>query len=245
MSEFSTMSIRDSSILGRKPQNTVKDGHLVRAFIQARMSSARFPGKVLAPLNGRPVIAHVISQATQIIPIDYITVATSEAESDDPLATYVQSLGVPVFRGALDSVFERFQSCLSEFPCDWFFRICADSPLLNVSLLGSMLVYAGRPDIDLVTNVQVRTFPKGHSGEMLNAATFAQIDPMELLVDEKEHVTAVYYRHPERFSILNIEAASPEQATESFAVDTLQDLERLERVLCGDKRSSLKAPTHA
>ena len=35
----------------------------VRGFIQARMSSARFPGKVLAPFRGRPVIAWVIDAA--------------------------------------------------------------------------------------------------------------------------------------------------------------------------------------
>ena len=241
MNGFLTMSMQDSGALGRNSHDIVTpDGCLIRAFIQARMNSARFPGKVLVPLNGKPVIAHVVSQAARIIPLDHITVATSEAVSDDPLATYAQSLGVPVFRGALDSVFERFQLCLKEFPCDWFFRICADSPLLDSSLLKSMLVYAERPDIDLVTNVQVRTFPKGHSAEMLKASTFARIDASRLSADEKEHVTAIYYRHPERFSIINIKAARPERAIESFAVDTLQDLERLEKIL-GDDKASLKA----
>ena len=79
---------------------------------------------------------------------------------------------------------------------------------------------------------------------MLNASTFARIDASRLSADEKEHVTAIYYRHPERFSIINIEAARPERAIESFAVDTLQDLERLEKILGGDK-ASLKASLHA
>ena len=33
----------------------------IRAFIQGRMSSARFPGKVLAPLGERPLVANVMA----------------------------------------------------------------------------------------------------------------------------------------------------------------------------------------
>jgi spore coat polysaccharide biosynthesis protein SpsF len=200
----------------------------VRVFIQARMSSARFPGKVLAPLNGRPVIAHVISQIAQEIPVDKITVATSLEESDDPLVYYVQELGVSVYRGALESVFERFKSCLEANPCTWFFRICADSPFFCSRVLRDMLAYADRSDIDLVTNVQVRTFPKGHSAEMINAATFAAIDPNQLSAEEKEHLTKIYYNNPTRFSIINIESSDPEASQKSFVVDTLEDLRRLE-----------------
>jgi spore coat polysaccharide biosynthesis protein SpsF len=108
-----------------------------------------------------------------------------------------------------------------------------------------MLAYANKPGLDLVSNVQVRTFPKGHSAEMLNAATFSRIVPSELSEHEREHLTAVYYRHPERFSIINIESSEREAAMQSFAVDTLQDLQRLEEILRREKRSSSKAPVHA
>jgi spore coat polysaccharide biosynthesis protein SpsF len=204
-------------------------GLTIRAFIQARMSSRRFPGKVLAPFNGQPIILRVISQVAQIVPAAQITVATSIEQSDDPLASYVQRLGISVYRGALDNVFERFQLCLRENPCSWFFRVCADSPLLDSNLFKTMLRYASDDRTDLVTNVQVRTFPRGCSLEMINAATFARIDPNQLQsADEKEHVTRVFYNRAENFEIINIESGAPELARESWAVDTLEDLLRLE-----------------
>lgn len=218
-------------------------GVTIRAFIQARMSSRRFPGKVLAPLNGQPIIMRVISQVAQIIPPEQITVATSIEQSDDPLASYLQQIGVSVYRGALDNVFERFQLCLKEYPCSWFFRVCADSPLLDSNLLKTMLPYASNDRTDLVTNVQVRTFPRGSSVEMINAATFARMDPNQLQsADEKEHVTKVFYNHPENFEIINIESGDPELAKVSWAVDTLEDLLRLESTMGTEQSSPEQVP---
>ncbi len=201
---------------------------MLRVFIQARMSSTRFPGKVLAPFHGKPVIAHVIAAAARALPRGCIVVTTSVEPADDPLAGYVRDLGVAVYRGELDNVVARFQACLAAHPCDWFFRLCADSPLIDPGLLEAAMHYAGRPDIDLVTNVFPRTFPRGQSVEMLRAKTFAALDAGRLTPQQKEHATQIYYYHPERFKIVNLEADAPAPAEASYAVDTLEDLGRLE-----------------
>lgn len=214
----------------------------IHVFIQARMSSKRFPGKVLAPLAGRPLIAHVISQVGQLIPPERIVVATSIDESDGPLACYVREIGINVYRGPLDNVFYRFQLCLQEYPCSWFFRVCADSPILDNTLLRAAMAYSSRRDVDLVTNVFPRTFPKGQSVEMLNAATFAAIDPSRLTLEEQEHMTQVYYSHAGDFRIINIESADQRLANKSFAVDTVEDILRLEQMLQARQGSPLRMP---
>jgi spore coat polysaccharide biosynthesis protein SpsF len=201
---------------------------MVRAFLQARMSSRRFPGKVLAPLGGRPLIAHLIAHVARVLPLSQVTVLTSTEPSDDPLAWYIQELGVAVYRGALQNVAARFQSCLSVYPCTWFFRLCADSPLLDSTLLASFLPYGERKDLDLVTNVYPRTFPKGQSIELINAATFTALDARALSPEEQEHVTAVFYNRPHAFRLVNVSSHDPRQAGTSLAVDTLEDLHRLE-----------------
>jgi spore coat polysaccharide biosynthesis protein SpsF len=201
----------------------------VRVIIQARMSSSRFPGKVLAPVNGQPMISRVIECVNRTFDKDLIIVATSNENSDDPLALYVQSLGVKVFRGLLDDVFGRFRQCVQENPCDWFFRISADSPLLNSSLLKVLTTYAN-DDLDLITNVQKRTFPHGHSIELLNAKTFSKIDPKRLSTDDREHVTKFYYANASEFRILNLENTNTDYARLNFVVDTLEDLRRVEEM---------------
>src|SRR5687768_15528626 len=114
---------------------------MIKVFIQARMSSSRFPGKVLAPVNGIPMISRVIDRVTHAFDRQSLVVATSIEASDDPLVLYVQSLGLNVFRGPLENVFERFRLCLTSNPCDWFFRISADSPFLNSHIFQLMTTY--------------------------------------------------------------------------------------------------------
>lgn len=203
---------------------------MIRAFIQARMSSRRFPGKVLAPLAGQPIIWRVLEQVQHVFSRDRIVVLTSTESSDDPLACYVRSLDVAVYRGELDNVAARFQGGLATYPCSWFVRLCADSPLLSSSVLQAVTQHQKRRDLDLVTNVYPRTFPKGQSVEMVNAETFVAVDTQRLSDDEREHVTLTFYRQPQRFRILNVPSLDPRQADRSFVVDTMDDLRRLDEL---------------
>lgn len=201
---------------------------MVRAFIQARMSSTRFPGKVLAPLCGHPVLWHVIAAAAEMIPKEGVVVLTSTGASDDPVACYARHLGVEVFRGSLENVFERFQRCLQAHPCDWFFRICADSPLLDSELGKRMLAYGDRPEVDLVTTIFPRTVPHGQNLELIRASRFAGLDASALTAEESEHVTQVYYHRPDAFGIISIAASGSTVGEIDVALDRPEDLERLE-----------------
>ncbi|MBL8050521.1 MAG: NTP transferase domain-containing protein [Anaerolineales bacterium] len=193
------------------------------------MSSSRFPGKVLAPVNGKPMIARVIECVQHEFGTDSIIIATSNQISDDPLALYVQSLGIKIFRGSLENVFARFKACLQDNPCDWFFRISADSPLLNSKILKIMTSYVNE-SFDLITNVQKRTFPHGHSVELLNAKSFSKIDSNRLSNDDREHVTKFYYAHADEYKILNLENTDADYAKLNFVVDTFDDLRCVEEM---------------
>jgi spore coat polysaccharide biosynthesis protein SpsF len=199
----------------------------VRAFVQARMSSQRFPGKVLAPFHGQPIIRHVVERITSALPEVPVVVATSGEPSDDPLAAYLASRQITCFRGSLADVFRRFKSCLAEYPCDWVLRVCADSPLLEEEMLRAV-VAARAEGVDLVTTTLQRSFPRGSNAELIRAATLTALDEAELNPHDREHVTPFFHRHPQRFNLLNVLADGPSRAQASVAVDTIEDLQRLE-----------------
>jgi spore coat polysaccharide biosynthesis protein SpsF len=185
----------------------------VCVFVQARMSSSRFPGKVLAPLFGRPLIQHVLGGVRQALPWSTdIVVVTSDQPSDDPLAVYVTALGVKVFRGALGNVFARFRAAMRIYPHEYVLRTCADSPFPNHNILRRVAGHAAVGDYDLVTTTYPRTFARGQNAELIRASTFLSINQADLGEEEREHVTAVYYRHPERYRILNL-SSSPCQTS--------------------------------
>lgn len=207
----------------------------VNVFVQARMSSQRFPGKVLAPLGGKPILMHVLERIMHVMPKEKIIVLTSELTSDDPLVCYAGWLGFKVFRGNLNDVFSRFRACLQRYPCEWFFRISADSPVLDVNVMKRMLNYIQAPAYDMITNVFPRTYPRGKSAELIWTPRFLQIDPNQLSDEEKEHVTKVYYNHPQDFRILNLEAENPITNHPHLAIDTIEDLRFVEQWLCSEE----------
>jgi spore coat polysaccharide biosynthesis protein SpsF len=216
-----------------------------RVIVQARMSSSRFPGKVLAPLGGQPLIAHVLSRICEAVSRERVVLVTSEGATDDPLASYVGSvLGVTVFRGSLDDVVGRFQACLRAHPCEWFVRICGDSPAIDPGLLGWMLERVS-DHFDLLTNVAERTFPSGESIEIVRARAFLGWKADELTAEEREHVTLHFYRHSERYRIRNVYATDTTLSGRRLVVDTLEDLRAMEKILATDSSTTRGYATYA
>lgn len=202
---------------------------MTRVFIQARMSSRRFPGKVLAPLSGRPVLQRLLDAVTSVVPGPSVAILTSTDSSDTAIAAFAERLGVPTFRGPLEDVFSRFRRALKQMPCERFVRLSGDSPLLPAALLQRMLDTPA-DGADLVTNVHPRTFPKGWSVEVVNTAAFEAIAPTELSDRDREHVTTYFYADTDRFKIRNVLAGNPGYADLSLAVDSPEDLDRIEQM---------------
>ena len=202
----------------------------IRAFVQARMSSHRFPGKVLAPFRGQPLIRQVVAAVQRGLPSVPVTVLTSEEASDDPLAAYLGQAGIAVFRGPLDDVFGRFRRCAAVQPCGWFMRVSADSPLLDGRVLRTLVERSQDGRWDVVTTIFPRTFPSGQNADLVRTQALMAVDAETLSPDEREHVTPFFYRHPDPFRILNVESGDPRLADVHLAVDTIEDLKRLEQL---------------
>lgn len=196
--------------------------------IQARMSSKRFPGKVLAPLQGRPVIDHVINSAKQI-ELPYV-VLTSKHMSDEPLVRHIEALGVDVFRGSLDDVLGRFRDFLDQSSFSHLIRISADSPLIHPEIVRMVLTRKDSLSVDILTNVYPRTFPKGESVEVLSSELLEKLVSYPLSIRHREHVTSYAYENSEQFLISN--CFNHEDLSHiNLCVDYPEDLTRVENML--------------
>jgi spore coat polysaccharide biosynthesis protein SpsF len=205
-------------------------GHSVIAIVQARMSSRRFPGKVLTPFKGRAILEHVLTAVEQVLPPANVLIATSVESSDDAIVDFAAARGTRVFRGDLANVLARFQDAAKpQKDVEWILRVNADSPLLDAEVLHHVLAARG-PDVDVVTTTQPRTFPKGRNAELMRRMLLLRINAAAVTSEEREHVTSFFYNRPRKFRIRNVESGHPEWANVSFAVDTPEDLTRLERL---------------
>ena len=201
-------------------------GGLIRVFVQARMDSERFPGKVLASFRGEPLIRHVLRAAADVVGEQNVVVCTSTDSSDDPLVAYLESIGVATFRGPLDDVFERFRLCLQVFPCEWVLRITADSPVLDRELL-RRVVDAAAPDVDIVATVA----PQGHNASLIRSDMLLTVDPNELRASDREHIVTFFAQPSVPCRFRWVMSALGSGNNPSFAVDTIKDLRRIEAML--------------
>ena len=195
------------------------------AIVQARMSSTRFPGKVLAPLNGTPMIIQQLQRVTRATTVDRIVAATSSDPSDDPLAKVVAEAGYPVYRGSLTDVLDRFVGAGSEHQADVLVRITADCPLISPSVIDRVVAEFSASGADYASNTLEPTYPDGLDVEVFRTAALERIQQLPLDADEREHVTLGIYRHPELFTLHSVVDPSGDHSDLRWTVDTPEDLE--------------------
>lgn len=111
----------------------------VVAIIQARMGSSRFPGKVLQPLAGKPLLWHIIHRLRKCRRLDQIAITTSTNAGDDALCVFAREEGIPVVRGPEENVLERYALTARELSADVIVRITGDVPLVDPEMVDHMV----------------------------------------------------------------------------------------------------------
>lgn len=176
------------------------------------------------------MLDHVVEAVQRALPDAPLKILTSDEVSDVPLVVYAESRGWIAFRGPLDDVLGRFRRALdATAEVDWILRICGDSPVLSSEVI-RRVVAAATAEADLVTTTFNRTFPRGQNAELLRADVLRRIDASgDLSPTDREHVTQFIHHHPDRFRIVNVASGNPALADRHDAVDTVEDLLRLEK----------------
>ena len=165
------------------------------AIIQARLSSKRFPLKVLKNLRGKPLIMHVIDRVKLSKQINRIVVATSIEKSDDELTDFLSKNGIFCYRGSLNNVANRMLMCASKYNANEFMRINGDSPLIDPEIIDNAALLNKKGNYDLCTNVLLRSFPKGQSVEIIKTKTLKKYI-LKFSNSDNEHVTQYFYKNP-------------------------------------------------
>jgi spore coat polysaccharide biosynthesis protein SpsF len=196
-------------------------------IIQARMSSTRLPGKVLLPLAGQAVLAHVLERLFRCTTLSEVVVATSDDASDDVLAQWCIDQGVSVFRGSLNDVLDRYYQCALSHHAQAVVRITADCPALDSTLVDEVVqgFLAGSYDLFYLGG----EFPDGLDCAVFSFFALQRAWCEAKLPSEREHVGPFVVNHPELFHIGHIEKFKG-MAYHRWTLDEPSDLVFLESV---------------
>lgn len=194
----------------------------VVAIVQARMSSTRLPGKVLADVAGRPVLWHVLNRLKRVENLDGIVVATSTDGSDDAIERWCNGAGVPCFRGSLDDVLKRYAEAARSFGASTVVRITADCPLLEPRLVDRIIETFLRGGYDHYS--VGGTFPDGCDAEVFSVEALSRAEREARLPSEREHVTPYIWKNTDKFRTGSIDS-SIDLSDMRWTVDDPRDLE--------------------
>ena len=201
-------------------------------IIQARLGSTRLPGKVLRPILGRPMISYMIERVREVKKIDQILIATTNRESDTPIAEFCQREEVAVFRGSEQDVLDRYYEAAKKVCADVIVRLTADCPLIDPSVVEQVLevFLKGHPKIDFVSNVNPARFPDGMDTEVFSFNALEREWKEAKSPLEREHVTPYFSEVPGRFQTRNVEAGE-DFSRYRLTVDYEEDFEVVKAVL--------------
>lgn len=202
----------------------------IGTIIQARMSSSRFPGKVLHRVAGKPMLQYLLERLGRCASLDTVVVATSREESDTPVARFCEERGVPCHRGPLADVAGRFLGVMDRFGFDAFVRVTGDSPLLDPRIVDRAVGLFREAGADAVTNVLERSFPKGQSVEVFRSDVFRRGYGRMREARHFEHVTLFFYENARDYRIVNF-SSGQDLGRVQLSVDTPEDMARFEAIV--------------
>ncbi|MGO4125191.1 NTP transferase domain-containing protein [Inquilinus sp. YAF38] len=195
----------------------------VLAILQARMSSSRLPGKVMADLLGEPMLARQVERLRRCRTLDRLLLATSTDAADDALAELAGRIGVECFRGSLDDVLDRFHAAAAGQGADQIVRLTGDCPLIDPGLIDRLVELHVAGGYDHSCNTLTPRWPDGLDAEVMRAEVLETAWREATLPSEREHVTRFIYTRPERFRLGSL-VGDTDLSDQRWTVDTPEDL---------------------
>ncbi len=165
----------------------------VLAITQARTGSSRLPGKVLKTIAGKTLLQIHLERVLKSQRIDQLLVATTVDPADDAIETLVKGMNLPLYRGSVKNVLDRFYQAALPYQPDWVVRLTSDCPLMDPALIDEMIDAALEKNTDYCSNGMQPTFPDGLDIEVFKFTALEKAWHEATSDSDKEHVTPYIY----------------------------------------------------
>lgn len=168
----------------------------VGVIVQARAGSTRLPGKVLMPLAGRTVLAHVLERC-RAIGTAAVCCAVPAGARDDGVANAARLAGVEVYRGSEDDVLDRYLQAARLLRLAVIVRVTADCPLIDPEICRTVIDLFDRSGADYACNNLPPSWPHGLDVEVISRDWLERAAREAVEPWQREHVTPFVRRHPD------------------------------------------------
>lgn len=201
------------------------------AMIQARLGSARYPGKILEDVVGKPLLQHVVDRAW-LIPSVKVVAVVAPASDVSIIREHVSAVMFGPEVPEAD-VLGRFWAALPDArrSCDdgrVIMRLTGDCPLLDPRESERVCELFRLTDrCDYATNA-TPGYRDGEDTEIFTAALLEQACREATDAFDREHVTPWMVRHASQRAVLR---PKPGRVPIKTSVDSHEDLERVRLIM--------------
>jgi spore coat polysaccharide biosynthesis protein SpsF len=191
------------------------------AIVQARMGSARLPGKVMMKIAGRPLLVYLVERISRARTLDGIIVATTTNPRDNIIIEECERRGIPNFRGSESDVRSRYACAARACRADIIVRVTADNPFTDPDSIDRTV---DRITLEGAEYAIENSLPVGCTGEALTWNALSFMDSVACAPAEREHVTLYATQNPQALNCAFLEANQEYKRPDlSFTVDTLDE----------------------
>lgn len=210
---------------------------MVNAIIQARCGSTRFPNKVFADIDGKPLIWHVVNRLRYAKLIDGIVVATTFNANDNLIEEWCKTECIECFRGSEEDVLNRYYCASVAYPSDIVVRITADDPFKEPEVVDNVITKLINENLDLVTNNYPPSYPEGLDCEAFTFKVLEDVEKNAQDAFEREHVTQYVYHNSDKFKIANV-ASDRQLSSYRWTIDNQEDYEMVKAIYAKRKEGN-------
>ena len=172
-------------------------------IIQARLTSSRFPSKVIKKINNKPLIFFLNERLKKCKNVDKIVFAIPNNNKNLRLKKYLKRKNINFFSGSENNVLERYYFASKKFNAKTIIRITADCPLADYNLIDRFIKIFNKSKVDYLSNNLNYSFPHGLDVEVFSYKSLEKSYLNAKTVYEKEHVTP-YIRKNNSFKKVNL-----------------------------------------
>ncbi len=159
-------------------------------IVQARMSSSRFPGKVLQKIHKEyTCLEFLIKRLRRSKKISRLVVACTKNSKDKKIIDILNKNKINYFRGLEKDVLNRYYQTAKKFNADIIIRITSDCPLMDPTLVDKFVLLFQKKNVDYLSNTSPRSFPDGLDIEIFNIKTLITTHLNAYTKYDREHVT--------------------------------------------------------
>ena len=183
------------------------------AIIQARLTSTRFPQKILEKINNLTLIEFLVKRVKASKKVDQVIVAIPNNKENRILKKYLKN--VDFFLGSEEDVLDRYFHCAKELKLDVIIRITSDCPLIDPEIIDKCVKKFENENFDYLSNVHKKIngnwiydpcgFPSGFAVEVFTFNALENAWKNAKKLSDREHVTQYILDNPKKFKIAGLE----------------------------------------